>query len=306
MRAQTFSDFECIIVDNASTDGSLETLPKLDARFRIIYGQENTGFAFANNLAAKETRAPWIALLNPDAFAAPDWLEQLYQAKDLAPDIAMVGSTQFLALADTPTLDGAGDCYHVSGIAYRAGYNRLSAPPETGRVFGPCAAAALYHRKTFLDLGGFDERFFCYHEDVDMAFRMQLVGKDAIQCTDAVVHHVSSAVSSEIPDFAVYHGTRNRVWTFFKDMPLGSLVLLLPAHMAANATFILWSIFRSKRFRPTIKGMWHGFLGLPHTILYDRPKVQKTRTVSQIALLKRMTWSLAKIKRRGVHIRKIK
>ena len=256
-------------------------------------------------MAAKSTKAPWIALLNPDAFAKPDWLEQLYKAKDIAPDIAMVGSTQYLALAKTPLLDGAGDCYHVSGIAYRAGYNRLTEPPETGRVFGPCAAAALYHRETFLQLGGFDHRFFCYHEDVDLAFRMQLIGKDCIQCKEAVVHHVSSAISNEVPDFAVYHGTRNRIWTFFKDMPMGALIILLPGHMAANATFILWSIFRSKRFRPTIKGMWHGFLGLPHTVLYDRPKVQKTRTVSQIALLKRMTWSLVKVKKRGVHIRKL-
>ena len=144
---QSETDFECFIVDNGSTDGSLTTLPPLDKRFHIIELGYNAGFAVANNHAAKLANSSWLALLNPDAFARPDWLASLLAETRKAADnglaIGMVGSTQYLALADAPTLDGAGDCYHFSGIAYRAGYGHKSNPPKTGLVFGPCAAAAL-------------------------------------------------------------------------------------------------------------------------------------------------------------------
>ena len=126
------TDFECFIVDNGSNDGSLDTLPKLGSRFKIIRLGENTGFAAANNYAARLAKAPWIALLNPDAFARPNWLKNLLKAPSLAKGVTMAGSTQYLALEDVPTLDGAGDNYHASGIAYRAGYGKknYALPPQ--------------------------------------------------------------------------------------------------------------------------------------------------------------------------------
>lgn len=300
---QNETGFECFIVDNGSKDGSIATLPKLDARFKIIELGNNTGFASANNHAAKLASAPWIALLNPDAFARPDWLTNLFEATKLTPNVSMVGSTQYLALSDTPTLDGVGDCYHASGIAYRAGYGKQLAPPTTGLVFGPCAAAALYDRDTFLRLGGFDERFFCYHEDVDLAFRMQLAGGDCVQSHTAIVDHVSSAIASSVPNFAVYHGTRNRIWTFVKNMPLPLLILLLPAHIIANLAYLLWAAFRG-RFRATWRGIWDAILGLPQTFR-DRKLVKAHRTISSFALLAKFTWSPVKVLTRGIHIRKL-
>ncbi len=263
---------------------------------------KNTGFATANNMAAKLAKAPWIALLNPDAFARKDWLVQLLAAAKLMPNIAMVGSTQYLAMADTPTLDGAGDCYHISGIAFRAGYGKQIAPPKTGFVFGPCAAAGLYHREKFLSLGGFDERFFCYHEDVDLAFRMQLCGGDCVQSAEAVVDHVSSGISGNVPDFAVYHGTRNRIWTFFKNMPWPLLLLFTPLHIGANLAYLIWALFRKGRFKPTLRGIKDGLAGLPQTFR-DRRKVQSIRTVSSLDMLNKFTWSPVKVVTRGIHIR---
>jgi len=216
----------------------------------------------------------------------------------------MVGSTQYLALAETPTLDGAGDCYHFSGIAFRAGYRHKTTPPKTGLVFGPCAAAALYDRKKFLELGGFDERFFCYHEDVDLAFRMQLAGSDCVQSQSAIVDHVSSAIASQVPNFAIYHGTRNRIWTFFKNMPTILLILLLPFHILANLAYLYWALFRKGRFDPTLKGVRDALLGL-HETFDTRRHVQKTRTIGVLPLLKRFTWSPIKVLKRGIHIRKI-
>jgi len=232
---QSFTDFECFIVDNGSEDGSIAALPKLDSRFTLMELGENTGFARGNNIAAQKATGEWLALLNPDAFARPDWLEKLLNATTLAPNVTMVGSTQYF--------------YHVAGLAWRGkhGHSTEGHTPETREAFGPCAAAALYHRETFARLGGFDERFFCYHEDVDIAFRFRLAGGICIQKADAIVDHVSSGISGRASPFAVYHGTRNRIWTFVKSMPPLGLLILGPAHIALNIAFLIWSLFRKGR-----------------------------------------------------------
>lgn len=273
-------------------------LPELDDRFEIILAGENLGFAAGNNLAAKKARAPWIALLNPDAFARPEWLEQAIAATQLAPSVTMVGSAQYLAL-EPEKFDGLGDFYHVTGLAWRAGFGKPAADVQTGEAFGPCGAGAFYHRDTFLSLGGFDERFFCYHEDVDMAFRMRLAGGDCVQSAGAIIDHVSSGISGRASDFAVYHGTRNRIWTFYKNMPGPLLLLLMPLHIALNFAMLFWSCFRPGRFDPTWRGIRDGVKGLSG-VAEDRRKVQASRTVSSRRLLKSLAVSPVKVVRRAV------
>jgi len=284
---QTLTNFECFIVDNGSSDGSLETLPKLDKRFTVLELGENTGFAKGNNIAAKEARGDWLALLNPDAFARPDWLEKLLDATTLAPNVTMVGSTQYMAL-EPNIYDGVGDFYHVAGLAWRGkhGHSTEGHTAETREVFGPCAAAALYHRETFERLGGFDERFFCYHEDVDIAFRFRLAGGVCIQKADAIVDHISSGISGKASPFAVYHGTRNRIWTFVKCMPPLGLLLLGPAHLALNIAFLFWSLFRKGRTKPTWRGVKDGIKDIP-AVWKDRGPVE--RKIGLLTLLRVMT-----------------
>ena len=296
--AQTETDFECFIVDNGSSDASMAGLPELDDRFGVILSDENLGFAAGNNLAAKKARAPWIALLNPDAFARPDWLELGMTATQTASHVTMVGSAQYLAM-EPDKFDGLGDFYHISGLAWRAGFGLPVTDVKTGEAFGPCGAGAFYHRETFLQLGGFDERFFCYHEDVDLAFRMRLVGGVCIQSADAIIDHVSSGISGRASDFAVYHGTRNRIWTFFKNMPGPLLFIFTPLHIALNLTMLFWSCFRSGRFGPTWRGVKDGFKGLSK-VWSDRKLVQESRTISSWQLVKSITVSPFKVIRREV------
>lgn len=295
---QTLADFECFIVDNGSTDASMAGLPKLDDRFEVILAGENLGFAAGNNLAAKKAAAPWIALLNPDAFARPDWLEKALAETKRSPDVTMVGSTQYLAL-ETEKFDGLGDFYHMTGLAWRAGFGKPVTPVKTGEAFGPCGAGAFYHRETFLRLGGFDERFFCYHEDVDMAFRMRLAGGICVQSADAIIDHVSSGISGRASDFAVYHGTRNRIWTFFKNMPGPLLVLLTPLHIALHAAMLFWSCYRPGRFGPTWRGMRDGVMGLPD-VAEDRAATQAERRISSRETLRALAVSPFKVVRRAV------
>lgn len=291
--AQSQTNFECILVDNGSTDGSLETLPELDERFTIIKAGENLGFSVANNRAAAQAKADWLALLNPDAFARPDWLANGLKARQHLPKTAMVGSTQYLAL-EPERFDGLGDEYHAFGVAWRAGFGKAVTNVNDREAFGPCGAGAFYDRAVFQALGGFDESFFCYHEDVDLAFRMRLAGYRCVQSADTIIDHVSSAISGRASAFAVYYGTRNRIWTFFNNMPGPLLLLLIIPHISANLAFLLFSLFRPGRFRPTFRGMRDGFFSKPQK---RPPKVK--RQVSLIQLVRAMGWNPVKVIQRA-------
>ena len=218
-----------IVVDNGSSDDSLARAGDRLRHVELIRLNENVGFACANNLAAKAAgRFDTLALLNPDAVAEPRWLAELVRAAEREPTVAAFASQMRLASA-VEYLDGAGDSYHVSGRAWRNGH-RISAdrwPAVDGEVFAPCAAAALYRRDAFDEIGGFDSRYFCYFEDVDLGFRLRLRGHRSLYVHSAVVRHVSSALSGYRSDFAVYHGERNAVWTFVKNMP-GPLSVAVP------------------------------------------------------------------------------
>ncbi len=292
--AQSLENFECFIVDNGSTDHSLDALPKLDDRFSLIRLEENLGFAVANNMAAKKASADWIALLNPDAFAHPDWLENLIETPQLSTNVTMAGSRQNMAL-EPGILDGLGDFYHASGLAWRAGCGHKDNGPIAPyhEAFGPCGAAALYHRETFLRLGGFNESFFCYHEDVDLAYRMRLDGGICIQNNLAVVEHVSSGISGRGSEFAVYHGTRNRIWTYLNNTPLALQPILLPLHLAMNTFMLFWSGIRSGRFKPTFKGVIDGF--------FKRPKHERTvRKISLSQVLSMLAWTPKNVYQRSL------
>jgi len=276
LAAQDFTDFEAIIFDNASTDNAVDTLDLPDARFRIVRSEQNLGFAGANNAAAREARGVYLVLLNPDAFAAPTWLSALLAAAERTRAV-MVGSLQLMA--DDPTrIDGAGDCYHVLGIAWRGGYRRRRGALKSGSVFAPCAAAALYERAAFSAVGGFDERFFCYFEDVDLAFRLRIAGARAYQCQEAVVHHVGSGTLGVDSDFAVFHGSRNRIWCFVKNMPPLRLALFAPMHAALSLVLLALSIGRP-RFWPMLRGMRAGLAGVA-AMWRSRRAVRASQAVS--------------------------
>jgi GT2 family glycosyltransferase len=118
------------------------------------------------------------------------------------------------------------------GVRVEAGH---ALPDE---IFGPCAAAAMYSRAALDEVGGFDERYFCYHEDVDLAFRLRLRGHRCRYVPDAVVDHVGSGITGRRSDFSTYHGHRNLVWTYVKNMPAPLFWLFLPLHLLLNLASI--------------------------------------------------------------------
>lgn len=289
IRRQTVTDFEVLIVDNGPPqDHSVDLLQGLDARFRVLKPGANLGFAGANNLAARQARGRWLALLNPDAFAETDWLERLIAAAQ-ATGAAMIGSQQMWA--DHPgLLDGAGDAYHAFGLAWRGHRGKpIAQAPPAGETFAPCAAAALYDRAAFLSVGGFDERFFAYHEDVDLAFRLRLMGHRALQTTDARVAHVGSGAPGEAHALAVRLGSRNRIWTFVKCMP-GLWVYLLAPGLLGVVLVSLARDIRRGRGGAALTGIGEAMKALP-AVWRDRRAVQHARRAAIGDILAAFTWS---------------
>jgi GT2 family glycosyltransferase len=179
-------------------------------------------------------------------------------------------------------IDGVGDVYHCSGAMWREGYGKTRS--EIGHIsmrsiFSPCAAAALYRREAFLEVGGFDEDFFCYCEDVDLGFRLRLAGCESVFVPDAVVRHaVSSSSGGERSDFATYHGHRNMVWVFIKNMPSFLFWLFLPLHVAMNIAAVFILAARGQGLI-ALKAKWDAIKGIPK-MWQKRQQIQATRKAS--------------------------
>lgn len=246
--AQVRQPERILIVDNASSDDSLSGLASLHEAIEIVQLNRNIGFAAANNLAIRKTSdCEWVALLNPDAFAEPDWLAELLSAAAAHPEFSFF-ATRMLNHANPGVLDGAGDGYHFSGWPGRRGH-RLEAAGrylQQEEVFAPCAGAALYRRDVLMEAGGFDEDFFCYIEDVDLGFRLRLRGHRCLYVPTAIVRHVGSGTTGKGSDVSIYYGHRNLVWTFFKNMPLPLLSVLLLPHVLMNVVAVVWFVIRGR------------------------------------------------------------
>lgn len=284
---QSVPIWRCIVVDNASTRPAFSDGPPPGIEFICL--EQNLGFAAANNLAVRHAEgAEWIALLNPDAFPDSQWLEKLLDAAQRFPAYASFASR--MLSADNPEiLDGAGDNYHASGRVRRRGHGL----PATGRfldyeeVFSPCAAAALYRTAAFQEVGGFDEDLFCYLEDVDLGFRLRLLGYRCLYVPEAVVHHIGSAITGRRSDFSVYHGHRNLVWVFVKNMPNPLFWRYLPGHILVNILGILFYLARGQ-FSTIVRAKYHALKHLPR-IVAQRRRIQHGRRVSIPELHKFLT-----------------
>ena len=297
LMAQTVTPHEIILVDNASSDGSIAIARNFPS-VRIIALQHNSGFARGNNIAINATsdQSEWIALLNPDAYAEPRWLEMLLLAAQSNPEFNIFGS-RLINAGNPLVLDGAGDAYHISGRVWRLGHG---APTSTSsennhEVFSPCGAAALYRRCPVLALGGFDEDYFCYVEDVDLGFRLRLAGYRCLYVPQSIVHHVGSGTTGgRHSSFSLYHGHRNLVWTFVKNMPGFLFWVLLPLHVVLNLASIVWFSVHG-RGKVILRAKRDALLGLPR-MWRKRQHLQKNRFASISEIWRQMDKRLMPIK----------
>ena len=300
IKAQSHKPVCVIVVDNGSDNASAELEGDLPDNTHYVRLNSNMGFAHANNLAVSQLKScDWIGLINPDAFPRPDWLHALLAAARRRPEFSLFAS---MTLADQQPeyLDGTGDVYHISGIAWRRGYGRYTATARLieEEVFAPCAAAALYRRDAWEEAGGFDEEFFCYFEDVDLAFRMRLLGHRCLFVPSAVARHIGAITSGgQQSDFSVYYGHRNLVWTYIKDMPGYAFWLFLPAHIAMNFLSVCWFV-ASGRWRVILRAKVDAIRGIPNA-WRKRRVIQAKRKVSVAEIVRTMDKRVIPIRRPG-------
>lgn len=278
-----------LVVDNHSTDNSLDTLATRPA-VETVRLKENRGFAAANNIACRELAdTDYIITLNPDAFAEPGFIEALQNAAERHPDCASFAARM---LRCDGRIDGAGDTYHISGLVWRAGHGQWdqAADCEAREVFAACAGAAMYRTSEILDAGGFDESFFCYVEDVDLGYRLQLAGRHCLYVPGATVVHIGSAITGQYGDFATYHGHRNLVWTFAKNTPLALFPIMLLPHLLMTLVMAVVCAARgelgayARAKRDAVAGLGH--------VLHERKAVQSGRKLGAFALLRKFDFSL--------------
>ena len=295
---QSYEHTNIVLVDNGSTDGSVEYVSQEFRNVKVVRLEDNRGFTGANNIGIKSGAGEFVALLNNDAVAHRHWLMESIRCLRRHPDAGFCAS-RIVNFFQRNLLDAAGDVYTRGGVNAKRGFGHTTdSHQDTGYVFGACAAAVVYRRDMLEEIGFFDEDFFIMCEDVDLSFRAQLAGYKCIYCPTAIVYHKTHGSIGGINKIFSYYGQRNLEYVFFKNLPFRLLVYHLPAHILYNIAVLLHF---------TVNGQLLSFLKAKFDFLLDLPDVLKKRALIQkkakistrdVDLLITGGWLLDKIKKK--------
>ena len=271
LAAQTLQPAEVIVVDNGSSDGSVELARSRGAR--VIELGRNTGFAVAANRGIEAASAPLVALVNTDVELEPDWLARMVAALEAHAGAASV-ACKMLDLHDHSQVYDAGDILRRDGACeqrgrFRRDDGRYDSP---GEIFAACAGAALYRREAVLSVGGFDERFFAYLEDVDLGLRLRLAGFTC-RYEPAVAHHASEGSSGALERPPLAWVERNTLLLVAKAFPLSWL-----PYVAYRQLGWAWHALRERRLRSHLSGVAAALPLLP-AMLRSRRELRRSAVV---------------------------
>jgi GT2 family glycosyltransferase len=278
LRRQTYRDFELIVVDNGSFDGSVELIESHFREVKLISLPVNKGFSQAVNIGIKAAAGKYIALLNNDTEAEPDWLRELTGALARNPEVGFCAS-KMMNYFQRNIIDSAGDSLQLYGSNNKNGEVDSNLNEKPGLIFSACAGAAIYRREMLLDTGLFDEDFFAYYEDVDLGFRAQLLGYKCLFVPTAVVYHIHQATSDRMPAKRFVFIQRNIVFVHLKNMPARILLKMLPAFFVNHIFVSITYFLKTKDIKPVLSVYLHILKGIPAT-LKKRKAIKNRRMVS--------------------------
>lgn len=272
---------QVVVVDNGSVDGSVEFIKKNYPKIEVLRLEKNRGFTGGVNHGIKyalKEGAQYVALLNNDAVAETDWLENLYLVADKHKTTGIV--TGKMLMSDKKHIDTAGELYSTRGLPFPRGRNEVDEGQydKAEYIFGASGGASLYKSEMLKDIGLFDEDFFAYFEDVDLSFRAQRAGWKVFYEPKAVVYHEIGKTSSRYGSFTRYHSIKNAILLYNRNMP-GRLFW-------KYKILFLWEVVRMKlgslrhwQFGAFIKAFFKAFILIPRT-LSKRSRYKKISRVS--------------------------
>jgi len=279
-RAKRSKDFEVILVDNASADGSADFVKKAYPKVKIIQNRSNRGFAEGNNIGirAASKGSKYIALLNTDARPSKNWLKELIAAAESHPES---GSFTPKVVFPDGRINSAGHAIFRTGEVRNIGVFQEDKGQfdREAKVFGVAATASLYRRRMLEDtkMGGnyFDPLYFAYYEDSDLDFRAAALGWESLCVPSTKVIHILGASS---PD-SIYFVERNRMWFFLKNFPTTELLVSLPFFLAYSAVRLIYVAFFKLQPMAALRALIDGAAGIP--------KVLRKRAETQAVLKRR-------------------
>lgn len=281
LEKQTFKDFEVLIVDNGSTDDSIDYIRKYFPKVGILELNKNYGFARAVNEGIKNSAGDYLVLLNNDTESDKDFLKYLVKAADEHKEAGFV-ACKMLQFGSRDIIDSAGDAVDVVGHSYNIGLGQKDGPEfnRAGSIFLATAGGSLFKKEVFEKAGYFDEDYFTYMEDVDLCLRAQFLGFKGWYEPHSVLYHMRKATSSKVGRLSEYWHFRNMTQNIIKDYPLSLFLkdfnwlkiklvnLNTILYMAKNG--FLWEGLKAD--------LWI-LLHLPK-LLYKRYKIQSSKKVS--------------------------
>jgi len=282
---QALKDFEIIVVDDASTDDSFSFIRKSYPQVRVLQMGKNSGFSKVVNRGIQEARGEYIFLLNNDTRLDKDCIEEINKAIQRYPEYDIY-ACKILNMSDPQMIDSAGDGYSIIGNPFKIGYKKKDSPEyqKPKEVFGACAAASIYKRSLFEEIGYFDEDFAFYNEDSDINFRACLRGHRCLYIPTAVVHHRVSASYKKKLGAVIYYICRNKINLIVKDMPTSLIIKYFPLLILGRMRDLAMAASKGK-FITGISGMVGALWQLP-LMLKKRKEIQKARQISDKELEK--------------------
>jgi len=293
LEGQLFKDFEIILIDNGSSDGSLDKIRNyleespLAPVVKFIPLDKNLGFAGGASEGLKHAHGEYIALLNNDTGPDGRWLEELVKVMDNDPKVGICASK--LIIFDSDLIDSAGDGLSTALRGFKRGEGeKISLYNEREYIFGACGGAALYRRKMIEEIGFLDEDFFLIHEDTDLNLRAQLRGWKVMYVPTAIIYHKVRSSIGPMSDMAIYYTLRNSEFVRIKNIPFGVFIRCLPEFLIGALTEFIYFAIKHKRLRLYFKAKMDAIRMLPR-MLKKRAVIMKSRKVGHGYLLDMIT-----------------